>query len=97
VPSASDPKRANASIAHTSNAAPAAAIAPPGAMLERRYTPVTHTKPVVTEAAAATTAPVATNAAATASEGRSTVAETRNDEPAACSAAVAALGLCKSK
>ena len=69
----------------------------PGAMPERRYTPVTHTKPVVTEAAAATTAPVVTNAAATASEGRSTVAETRNDEPAACSAAVAALGLCPAR
>jgi hypothetical protein len=52
---------------------------------------VTHTNAVITGAAAANTAQAA------ASEGASVPAETRSDEPAGCAAAVAALGLCKSK
>jgi hypothetical protein len=64
---------------------------PPAAIPERRRVPVTHTNAVITGAAAANTAQ------ATASEGRSVPAETRIDEPPGCAAAVAALGLCKSK
>ena len=84
--------------APASNAAATTTSEPPAAIPERRGVPVTHTKAVLTEAAAATTAPVAATAtAAAASEGRSAVAETRNEEPAGCAAPVAALGLCKSK
>jgi hypothetical protein len=64
---------------------------PPAATAERRHAPVTHTKAILTEAAAATTVQAA------ASEGRSVQAETRSDEPAGCAPAVVALGLCKSK
>jgi hypothetical protein len=88
APSATETKRATAGIPH----AAAAAAAPPAAIPDSRRVAVTHTKAALTEAAAATTPP-----AAAASEGRSAVAETRNDEPAGCTAAVAALGLCKSK
>jgi len=63
----------------------------PAATAQRRHAPVTHTKAVLTEAAATTTVPAA------ASEGRSAQAETRSDEPAGCAPAVVALGLCKSK
>jgi hypothetical protein len=84
--------------APASNAAAATTSEPPAAIPERRGVQVTHTKAVLTEAPAATTAPVAaTAAAAAASEGRSVRTETTNDEPAGCAAAVAALGLCKSK
>jgi hypothetical protein len=82
---------------------PAAAVLPPSqrvatpvseappAATERGRVLVTHTKAVLTETAIAATAPAA------ATEGRTAPAEARNDEPAGCAAAVAALGLCKSK
>jgi hypothetical protein len=104
---APEPKRATSSVTHTragAAALPVAAAAPlpaasaanaasevPAANAERRHAPVTHTKAILTEAAAATTVPAA------ASEGRSVQAETRSDEPAGCAPAVVALGLCKSK